>query len=147
MVAESCRWPTKDHSSAVAGHCGLAAPANFLKHQLSANSGFRVAHNGLGHRGSVPLGHHSQYIIGMSACPAKIKPRKLWRLTFCKNWTPVCDNNIIICSSLSVACRHPDHSKRPTFTKLVQSLSQPEEVLLKWASEDSNVHYQVRESH
>ena len=46
-----------------------------------------------------------------------------------------------------IACRHPDHSKRPSFTKLVQSLSQPEEVLLKWASEDSNVHYQVRESH
>ena len=42
--------------------------------------------------------------------------------------------------------RHPEHSKRPTFTKLVQTLSQPEEVLLKWAPEDSNIHYQVKET-
>ncbi len=39
--------------------------------------------------------------------------------------------------------RHPDTSSRPSFTEVLEALSEPETDLLRWSAEDTAVHPQA----
>ena len=38
---------------------------------------------------------------------------------------------------ISILCRHPVHSKRPSFSKICSYLKAPSEQLLQWADEEA----------